>query len=417
MNYLIMLFFLYSLSLFSFSAMAANQNFKTILNQLINSSPEVLSQSASVEASRSDVRNKSLYWTPNANVSFQSTTYEGLVTETRTSAINANVNLFKFGSSELARQGAESKLQAEQTRLLSTTEDRENYVANLLFQLIREKKNLEIRLKNIKLKEDSLKVAQERYKQGQLPAQELEKVQIELENIKVVYNDSLLSKINLETKIKSISDVDLNLDAWPFESVLAKNIINKNKLKNAQDFYDVKTFRAEKNYFQMKAKESFRSGYLPTLDLVSTWNNSSWIENKNGLWSTSVVLTIPLWDQLSAASTSAGYTAAAVKSALNENSAIRQAKEELTTLNLRTDLIRQNVISSKRAAEKLNELRQDSLKRFRLGRSSVNDLLLDENRYLEAENALLNSMYSYHQIIVENCHKRGELIGNCSLLQ
>lgn len=395
------------------SANANSVQFSSLLNSLLGASPEVIAQSATVESARRESTSKSLYWTPTASASLKNTSYEGQSTDYRTSSISANLNLFRFGGSELARRGADAKLQAEQSRLQFTTEERETYISGLLFQYIRETKNIDLREKNIKLKEDSLRVAEEKYKQGQLPGQELEKVRIELENVKVAYNEALLNQINVAAKIKSIADVSLSSITWPFENLLSSSWAPKGKLKNPQDFYDVKTYQFEKNYFQNKAKEAIRSGYLPTLDLVSAWSNNSWSENKGGYWTTSLVLTIPLWDQLSGASISAAYNSSATRSALNENFTLRQMKDELSTLSQRTDLIRQNVLSSKKGVEKLAELRSDSLRRFKLGRSSVNDLLLDENRYLDAETALLNSMYAFHLIIIENCHKRGELLTNC----
>lgn len=406
---------------FSFHASAqgpqkSGASFKSTLKTLLEASPEILAQQLSVDSADSTKTSKALYWTPNLSAGLRNYSQEGIWTESKTTSLTASMNLFKFGSSHLAYKAADAQLNAERLRLMSVKENRETFLADLLFQYIRLVQSFELQKKTLALKQDSFQVAQERYRVGQLPAQEMEKVRVELESAKVSMNEAELNQIKLSNRIRSVTDIDLQSSAWisqwPFEEQTQKKWDDQ-KLRPARETLDYKTLLAEKDSNLWTSKSVWRGGYLPSLDLVSTWNNSSWNRNVDGSWGTAITLTIPLWDQLSASAASATYANEASKAGIRANQALREAELNLQSLQTRAELTRQNVLLAKSGSEKLNELRLDSLRRFRLGRSTVNDLLLDENRYLEAENTLLNSRYAYHQILVEICHQRNESLLNC----
>ena len=393
------------------SAAAPISDFKKAMQLFIDNSSSILTQQALVQAAEKHKISNSLYWTPTANFNLyqpvpgaEAGVFKGMTAE-------VNLNLWKFGSDQMGYNAASARLRAENARLGLTKQNYELTVARILFQIIRQNKIIEIQRKQLGLRDESNSVARERYKQGQLASQELEKVKIELETSKISLAEAELQKIDLMNSLKSIVEVDINLTEWPFAAEL--NQQRKTKYKDIKDFYKVRANQADAEYFTASASQIWRGSYLPTLNFAAKWNQPDLGPIKQGEWTAYFGVTIPLWDRLSGSAQTADQMAAAKGSELSYEQSIRETKAQLKTLENRLALTKLNVQAALRGTEKLQELRNDSLRRFRLGRTSVNDLLIDENRFLEAESSLLNSMLAYHELLVENCHAMDESILNC----
>lgn len=394
----------------AFAAMPET-NFKSAVKLLIDNSSSLLTQQAVVEAAEKYKQSKFLYWTPTANFNLYKP-IPGVSTGAPDGmSAEANLNLWKFGGDHKGFQAASARLRAENARLGYTKETFELSVSKILFQLIRQNKVLDIQKRHLGLREESFLVARERYKQGQLASQELEKVKIELETSKISLSEAELYKIDLLNSLKSIVEIDINLVEWPFIAEL--NQQRKFKYRNIKDFFKVKANLADSEYYKFRTSEIWRESYMPSLNVTARWNQPDLGPIKQGEWTAFFGVSIPLWDQMSGSAAAASEAARARESELSYQESIRETKAKLTTLERRLELTKSNVQAALRAADKLQTLRNDSLKRFRIGRSTVNDLLIDENRFLEAESALLNSMLSYHELLVENCHAADESILNC----
>lgn len=396
---------------FQAGAAAPVNDFKKAMQLFIDNSSSVLTQQAIVEAAEKHKTSNALYWTPTADFNLYQPlpgadrgVFRGMTAE-------VNLNLWKFGSDQKGYRAASARLRAENARLGLTKQNYELTVARILFQIIRQNKIIDIQKKHLELREESNSVARERYKQGQLASQELEKVKIELETSKISLAEAELSKIELLNSLKSIVEVDVNLTEWPFIPEL--NQQRKVRYKDIKDFFKVKANQADAEYFNASASQIWRANYLPSLNFAAKWNQPDLGPIKHGEWTAYFGVTIPLWDRLSGSAQVADQLAAARGSELSYEQSVRETRAQLNSLETRLNLTKLNVQAALRGAEKLQELRNDSLRRFRLGRSSVNDLLIDENRFLEAESSLLNSMLAYHELLVENCHAVDESILNC----
>jgi len=386
-------------------------NFKKTMQYFLDHSNSLLTQQAMIESAQKRKLSESLYWTPKAQFNLSqplpgadNEVYKGL-------SAQLNLNLWKFGADHKGYQASSARLRAENAKLEVTKQNFEMAVSGILFQLIRQNKIIDIRKKHLTLRIESVAVARERYKQGQLASQELEKVKIEFETSKIDLAEAELLKIDLQNSLKSLAEIEIDLNEWPFAGEL--NQQRKRKYRDLKDFFKVRASQADAEYYNLKSSEIWRESYLPSLNFTATWQQPDLNPIKQGEWSAFFGVTIPLWDQLSGSALAAQQAASARESELIYQQSIRETQAQLSNLSQRLELTKLNVQAALRAAEKLQELRNDSLRRFRMGRSTVNDLLLDENRFLEAESALLNSMLSYHELLVENCHAVDESILDC----
>ncbi len=389
--------------------------FKSIVKAVLEQASSIESQKAILAAAQEMKTSKSLYWTPIASVTITNQNMallSGSGNVGNTTTATANLNVFKFGSSELSRRAANSKVTAEEARLSQTKEDVETSVANLLFQLIQQRQIIEIRKGHVSVQQQSVDVAKERYRQGQLAEQEYEKAKVDYEASQIFLAEAQLGEVQIVNSIKTLAEVNPKVTDWP---LTLNRYDNKNTKvrKNPQDFFAVRAFTADTDYFHKNAQQLWRSSYLPSLDATGGWTDLGNGSSQQGQWYAGLTLTIPLWDQWAGVAQAQESEASARAAMANLNQSLRQSQANLETLDLRVQLARKNLESSKQSVTKLQELRNDSLRRFRLGRLSVNDLLIDETRFLDAENSLLNSMSAYHQLIVEQCHIQNESILNC----
>lgn len=392
-------------------AAAPESNFKKSVEIFLSQSSSVLSQKAMVEAAEKNKLSKLLYWTPSARFNIYKAVPGAETGASEGMAAEVSLNLWKFGGDHKGYQAAKAKLKAENARYSLAKQNFEQTITQILFQVIRQNKIIEIQKKHFGLREESFAVAKARYSQGQLASQELEKVKIELETSKISLSEAELQKIELNNALKALVDADINLSEWPFISELSQQ--KKLKYRDIRDFFKVRSNLADSEYYNFSSSEIWRESYLPTLDFYARWSQPETSRIKQGEWTAYLGVTIPLWDRLEGSALAAQQAAYARGSELSYQNSVRETRAQLSTLDKRLELTKANVQSALRAAEKLQMLRNDSLRRFRLGRSSVNDLLIDENRFLDAESALLNSMLSYHELLVENCHAAEESIVNC----
>lgn len=390
----------------------ANIQFKTLLKKMLDSSAAILGQQAVLNAAKDNESAKSLYWTPqSASLSFRNTLSGSSQFPLDSASAALQLNLLKFGANQLAKQSAQAASRSANALLSLRKEETELLVSQVIFDMIRQQKLVEIQKRHLELRQESFRVAGARFRQGQFAAQEFEKVKMEHESAKVSLNQAELDLIQYLNSLKTLADLEYNNLEWPFS--IESQIFRKKKLKKPQNFFSVESQFEKFQYHQLRARQIWRESYLPSFDFRSEWSNLSLSQFNNGQWNSYFLLTIPIWDQFSSSALVSAEYASAQSAKLLAEQAQREATQKVRTIERRFDLVKENVQSAKLAAAKLNELRNDSLRRFKIGRSSVNDLLIDENRYLEAETALLSSMRAYHLVLVELCHSAGESLLNC----
>ena len=386
--------------------------FKSDLQKVLEDNPTVQMQLSNIRISESATLSKKLYWTPSVSALLSRGWAEGSPADIDASAAVVKLNVYKFGSDSKALQSAENDLKKQNVQLSNVKQDLETKVAGIIFQIIRLQNVLEIQKKNLNLKIESQRVATERFRQGQLPSQELSKVKIDVDSSRILVQQAELKLIDAASQLKSIADYNIEETDWPFVGLIDSNL-NKKHL-DPEKFNQFRYFQLEADSFFDIASATKRAGYLPSLDVQFGWSNSAVLGNINGgQWLSTVSLSIPLWDRLVTASTASGYYENGRISRLQALIQKRQIQQNLNTFQQRLDISRLSARTAMQAAAKLQDLRNDSLRRFRLGRATVNDLLIDEQRFLEAESNVQDLLLNFHQLLVEACHNAGESLLNC----
>ena len=74
---------------------------------------------------------------------------------------------------------------------------------------------------------------------------------------------------------------------------------------------------------------------------------------------------------------------------------------------------RSNLVEAKKNLHLSKELYQEIYRGFQMGRISINDLLIEQNRLIESQNALTLSQLNFHQSLVEYCALSGVKAADC----
>ncbi|MFA6236042.1 MAG: TolC family protein [Bacteriovorax sp.] len=362
-----------------------------------------------LEASSDFLLSKKLFWTPRIDVSLQKTQTRLNSEEiTNSDSINAdlNLNLFRGGSDWNLYKDAKAQNNAQELQVLNESLRVEIKASDLIFKSLYliESKRIEEQL--LKLKEESLKIVTDRYRQGKLPLQEVTKSEVDLIQQKNKLRSANLDYIENKSQISSLFINEIKTSAWPFDESSRTALPESSNLPLIEQQYWLGQSRHE-------AWKAARGEYFPSLDLQIQHQESPVKNRKDKQWTGLLVLSFPLWSGLETYSkVSSAY--ADYVGALNTYKDTEQSlREKNKFLKQKIEIVRLNLSESKKNLETSKKLYQDILRSFRLGRISTNDLILEQNRLLESENALALSQLNFHQSLIETCALAGLKSSDC----
>ena len=91
----------------------------------------------------------------------------------------------------------------------------------------------------------------------------------------------------------------------------------------------------------------------------------------------------------------------------------RTAKAQATFSKSQYDIALKTAMRRERNLKLARKLYKQNFKRFKKGRSTVNDLLLDQSRLLDSENLAVDGWLTAHQRFYQYCHTLGQSINQC----
>lgn len=396
--------------LFSFILQAqAQETFLSDLENFRQHSLSIQTEKQNLKATSDLLLSRKLFWTPRLSVSAKQSQLQmddaDVVDENYLQA-DANLNLFKSGADWNSLKSAQARNRAQELALLNADLRVEINASDLIFRSLYLIESQKIQSELLRLKEDSLKIANDRYRQGKLPRQEVTKTEVDLIQQKNKVRLARLDLIENETQIKSAFVTEIKTKSWPFTDELEPRIKSRNKLPLIEEKYWTQQFREQ----EWKSSES---GHWPSLDLNVQYQQSPIEKKVNKQWLGLLTLTIPLWSQYETSATVSSNYAQYI-TALNDFKATEQSlNQRLGFLNEKMKTARANLSEAKTNLEKSKGLYRDILRSFRLGRISTNDLILEQNRLLDTQTALALSQLTFHQTLIETCALAGLRASQC----
>jgi outer membrane protein TolC len=324
--------------------------------------------------------------------------------------LNLRYSLFSFGSYFKEFKSNQYGHNSYKASLDLTFIEREEKIANLLFNEIRYKQSLDIQNEIIKLKENGFKIAKAKYTRGSLSKNDLTRVNLDLINSKSEI-------INLKQEIAAIT-IELNgLDPNiknEFKVFPWSNFFSKHGLKriNKIQFKPENTPLSQKyKNFSIAQEERANSEFLKHLGSFSVNYSRDLYQQEDSQdaygWSASLVYTLPLFENF------------------NRQKEVQQAKASARTAksyylyykNIQNKDIDSKIellkISYEVFKDRLNTLKDSEmifknvLKRFNKGLISVNDLFIEQDRLLTTKRLTNTAVYNLHKNYLSVIHRHG----------
>ena len=336
-------------------------------------------------------------------------------TETKTNSMSLSMNVFSFGEDLFHLRSTsnmyESEVQAVEFQRLSTYQS----ISELLFEYIKVKNAIEIRNEIIDLKDKSYQIAKKRFQLGKLAKHDYQKVGIDLNNTQAQLENDRISLRTIEASLANYGNVhDLELK-WPWENQvdkMEKVLENNLQIENHPSFQHANLDYDAKDYSQKSVVASFLGDISISLtqSRISDLDSNDEIDDKRFMISYSIPLFNNFIDY-------ANYKKA-VADKYNQQTKLLNTKRYLEkSFNNQKEILKSSIRTYRLRVQTLKlsqDLYQHTLKQFRNGRLSVNELILDQDRLLQTKILANAGSASLHQSMVQYCTSLGkDILRNC----
>jgi outer membrane protein TolC len=401
------------MSLIQFSH-ASELSFEQALDQIMGRDTDIKGEQKLLESSEIETFSKKMAFAPDLTVS--STKRKTYNTESSTKGLSATstINISKFGADYYDLKAGEyfeisQKSTVDDTFLKSQSEAIEtllNYIENHYL--------VDILKRQYAVNLSSLKTANNRYKKGFSSRQDVQKIRVDADNTLATLEDAEIKLERVKASLKTLIGKDVVKVSWPWINFFKKKLY-LSMLKEKEKISNVPSYTVIEN--RMLANKalstSLKRSMLPTLDLSVGYGYTDTIGVKDYEWTSLLTLTIPLFNKYSDYSS---YKTQAARSLVNEYQLIEKKRNIVS--NWTSD--KKNFLKSLKTAKNREKtlrisrkLYQDNFKRFRNGKITVNDLLVDQNRLLRSEQLNVHGWHQVHQKFYGYCHSLGKKISSC----
>ncbi len=393
-------------------------DFDQALNEIFSHHPSAQKARATYEATLSRAMPGTFSAFPTLSIG-ATRNWDGVNTPTPTHSsfygLQGTFNIFHGGSDYFAfkaslflKRQAEADLQSAELLV-------EGEIVKNLFLYISQTQVVEIAKARLETKQSVLKVAQARFNRGLISAQESEKLSIEVSQANAQVSDLERSLLEINSQIKAYLP-DANIVAeWPWEkSISEPRLIDKLPKPGINQRPDYRSAELAIELSEsLRAKA--RGAMLPSIDLTSTYGRFQTAPSPS--WYTDltlgVTISLPLFDQLKTYSAYREqlYVAQAAEADREIKRRLGESSQESTFSSLK--IARNSALERVQILDRSKFLFKNSLSLFRGGRINVNDLGLDEDRWLLSRNLAVQGWASVHQAFLDYCQARGLRVGPC----
>lgn len=385
--------------------------------RIIERDLEIRSQQLSVNAAES--RRLRAYGQFTPSISFEASETRGgdPVVDPRKSAVaKATVNLFRSGGDVAGVRAARREVKAEEESLVDTRHDAEERAVQVILDVMTSERRVSINKKIVELRNELHRIARERYAQGLLPRQEVDKVLVELENARArlidAETDQSVALANLEARLGEARTV---LNEWPWREVISKSrdVESINFKIDLRPDYRSSLLSLESQRLQ---RYQALSALLPSVDFTASHGNYDLSQSGRRDWSAMLTLSVPIFEGFKSWSAYQLQGVELQRAEIAREAIQRLAPAEVASLKRTFKAARESALARERTSRLTEQLFTDSTRRFRLGRSSVNDLAVDQNRLLESQLLEVDGWANAHLSYARLCHALGSSVsaqGEC----
>ncbi|MBC7372193.1 MAG: TolC family protein [Bdellovibrionaceae bacterium] len=199
----------------------------TDLENFQNQSLQLKSEQQNLEASKDQLTNRNLFWTPRLAVSanqLKSQLNQTVIDDRNFLSADLSWNLIRGGGDWNLRQAAKAQNRAQELQVANESLRVEVKASDLIFKNIYLLETKRIQDEFLKLKEESLKIVSDRFHQGKIPLQEVTKAEVDVIQQKSKARVAQLDVLENRSQIASAFVTDLQTKIWPFAEKTEANL-------------------------------------------------------------------------------------------------------------------------------------------------------------------------------------------------
>jgi outer membrane protein TolC len=343
----------------------------------------------------------------------------------------AQLNLFRWGADYHNWQAASHDESAQQELLEDAYLRTQDGAVVALVTYIQRSKEADVAQSIVKMREDSLAIARQRYDGGYLPQQEMEKVSVDLDNANALLADARIAAIDAAAALENLLGHTRVALEWPWrdrfstlkaaavanpldDSALAQLLSHRPDWRAAQSKVDAEDARLSRSWSLLgpSLDGQFAYGYY-----YSDATGSAGQPGPFGgpQWQGTLSVSLPFFDRLSLYSNarSQSFVKGAAEASLEQ--VHRDARSDWS-------IARQTFVTALGSAQVRDKtlsvsrrLYQDNLARFRNGRISADDLVLEQTRLFDSERLAVRGWASVHLAYSQLCKAQGLKLSECKV--
>jgi len=263
----------------------------------------------------------------------------------------------------------------------------------------------------------SLEIARERYRQGLLPNQEVDKVQIDFENSTASLRDSEIRLKAAKAQMIALLGHDKVTLDWPWKDKLIKAVPEMGdpaeRLGKRPDWLAAE---AKLKAAEAQVDQSFGK-VLPSVDLSVAYGylKQNTLGREGDYWSGRLAISIPLFDRLTNFSDYRSQIHNRLASEFSLEQVRRNARQDWEAAKSAFDIALESAKTRDNTLLISRNLYRDNLRRFHRGLTSANDLIVDQNRVANSELFAIRGWGQVHVNYMETCHALGKRLSACGL--
>lgn len=398
-------------------APAAN-SFERALDAIVASDTPLGAQRAQVDAARARLLGAQALFLPTFSLSASEKRQEIPRFDGKIYDATASINIFRFGADAAGWRAASWEITEQHARLVAEELQAEARAIELLVAWIERRRTVAVQRERLEFTRQYHAIAKTRVERGVLPAEELDKVAIDLANNEASLQNEVArfnsAFANMKAAIHERHEIipdSVSFD-WPWKEKFHLPTV-KAWLERQSDPSLSPVFTASRAALNAAENRSrrLRRLILPSLDLSYSWQRS---EPEVGSASNARVglltLSVPLLEGFR------DYTAARIQAATEIGSrlafeeAAREipSRQDVASKNFR--IAHETALSRERTLISARSLLKSSLGRFRVGRMRADELLLDQNRVVQAELLAVEGWAEAHRSLARLLHAYGQSV-------
>jgi outer membrane protein TolC len=337
----------------------------------------------------------------------------------QTAYLTAKLNVFKGGSDVEALKGAREQVAREREQLEVEHQNAEAEATLALVDAIGQTLLRDIAAQLAASTAEINQTARRRFEKGQIQAQEVEKAKIELDNARARLNDAETTLARARAILRTLLGQGRVRPEWPWKGAIARDGTPGSGLADAPfDMQKRPDWRAATRQYEAdrrRANQTWRQLW-PSLDLQASYGTEDASDPGRRDWSVTFALSTQLFDQGQTIGLAQERDAIAQQAAYLKEGIERRADADIEIdrqahrIAARSALARQTNLTASQG------MLDDSEKRFRLGKASVNDLVIDQTRFSDSERLAIDGWSQAHISLLRLCHVLGgrvEAGGDC----